>query len=180
MATEHVDATVSGASSNSYLTLEEADELFEGFKPAVMDAWDALEDDARANLLKWGTRVIDRYRDWGPPAVANQRLKFPRTVDQAGVIPSEVQSALVEFCAFQLEGEGESADLKRLAAEGVTSVSILGQSMSLGGGPGGVADASELPAGARRELDGIATTSNACGVVTRAIDGSSDTGSFYG
>ncbi len=171
-----IDATPSGASANSYLTLDAADELMEGC-PDALDAWDDLEEDRRVGLLVRGTRLIDRYRDWGPPKVAGQRLRFPRGVDKTGEIPLPVQNALIEFCAFQLADDAPA--LKQLQAEGVSTVSVLGQSMAFTG-PGGAPDTSELPAGARRELDSLVPTVNAAGVVARALDGSSDPGSIFG
>lgn len=136
-------ATPGAADANSYLTLDEADELMESY--AQFDRWDELEEAAQKALLVRGTRVIDRYQVWGPPQTAGQKLKFPRAGDGAGEIPDGVKLALLEFVDYVLEGSLEP--LKKLQAEGVTSASILGQNS------GFEKDSSLLPAGARAELD---------------------------
>jgi len=138
-----INATPSDPAANSYLTLDEADELFEGF--SGLDAWDELDPDAQTQLLLEGTRLIDSYQRWGPVRVTGQRLAFPRVMDEAGKIPENVRLALVEFCNYMVDGQLEP--LKKLQAEGVTSASILGQSSSF------AADHSRLPAPARNLLD---------------------------
>jgi hypothetical protein len=60
-----IDATISGASSNSYLTRDEADSLMDGYPQ--LDAWDSLDVEAQERILIVGTRLIDAYTAWGPP-----------------------------------------------------------------------------------------------------------------
>lgn len=138
-----VNAVPSDAAANSYLTLEEADLLMEGF--SEQDAWDELDADAQGQLLLEGTRAIDQYKNWGPVKVDGQRLAFPRSTDAPGLIPENVRLALAEYVNYKVEGNLEP--LKKLQAEGVTSASILGQSSNF------AADLSGLPAGSRRHLD---------------------------
>lgn len=145
MATTVLDATVSGPNANSYLTTDEADELFEGFDLEIMDKWDSLEEDASCQLLIQATRRIDQYKGWGPKKDVAQRLAFPRLTDKEGVIPEPVRLAVMEYVVYKLEGALEP--LKRLQAEGVTSSSVLGLNASFN------VDPSELPSGCRRELD---------------------------
>lgn len=138
-----LDATPSGPSANSYLTVVEADDLMEMFDQ--MDAWDELDPDAQAQLLMEGTRIIDAYKRWGPRKKSDQRLAFPRASDKEGIVPEEVRLALVEYLNYKLEGG--LVPIKKLQAEGVTSASVLGQTSSF------KEDSSRLPAGARNLLD---------------------------
>lgn len=138
-----VNAVPSDPAANSYLTLDEADALFDAFSET--DAWDQLDPDDQAQLLLEGTRLVDSYKRWGPVLVGGQRLAFPRVMDAPGVIPENVRLALVEFVNYKLEGQLEP--LKKLQAEGVSSASILGQSSNF------KEDPSRLPAPARNMLD---------------------------
>ncbi len=146
---DFLDATLSGDSSNSYLTLEEASERMNEFES--FDAWDEMEEDDQARLLIRGTRLIDAYGcGWGTRYSETQRLAFPREIDETGEIPDEVKVALLEYVDFRLrDGDGSMNALKDLQAEGVTSQSILGQSTQMN------SDESQLPAGARKPLDKI-------------------------
>lgn len=138
-----VNAVPSDPAANSYLTLDEADSLFDGF--SAKDQWDELDPDDQSQLLLEGTRLIDSYRRWGPVRVDGQRLAFPRVMDKEAVIPENVRLALVEFLNYKVDGQLEP--LKKLQAEGVTSASVLGQSSNFREDP------SRLPAPARNMLD---------------------------
>jgi len=137
-----LDATVSGVAANSYIDLYEAGDLMEAFEQ--IDAWDELDQEEQERLLYRGTRLLDAYKSWGLRAIAGQALAFPRKRD-GGLVPRDVKLALMECVDFELEGSGSG--LKRQQAEGVTSVSVLGKSMTF------AADSSRLPAGARVLLD---------------------------
>lgn len=160
---DFLNAIAGDPAANSYLTLTEADERMHEFEH--FDAWDALDEDDQARLLVTGTRLIDRYgMGWGEPFDADQRLAFPRKIDGEGVIPDGVKRALLEFVDFRMKDEDGSLNaLKELQAEGVTSMSELGQSSNF------EKDHSELPAGARRELDRLGRTGG--GVQTRPYHG---------
>ena len=167
------DATVSGTASNSYLTLEEADALTAEYD--CSDDWSSLGSQAaKERLLIKATRKIDRYRKdkggWGPPAVAGQKLAFPRECDPVDEIPEGVKRAVMEA----VNGELSTAvdEIKRLQAEGVTSSSLLGQSLSMS------ADESLLPAEARAELDLLASQDAPIQTIRPKLGGS-ETESFF-
>jgi hypothetical protein len=155
-----LDATPSGAEANSYLTADEADELLEGFSSS--DAWDALEDDARAAILLEGTRRIDHFKTWSPRRVNDQALAFPRKIDKADVVPAGVQRALAAFANY-MAGQDLTA-LKTLQSEGVTTASLLGQSMNF------EKDKSGLPAEARTELEQLSAKASGWGAHHRDGD----------
>ena len=136
-------ATAGDPAANSYLSLEEADQQMDGFPNAKR--WQSLDKATKERALLEGTRKVDRYKGW-LPATSTQRLAFPNARDpEGGGIPMEVINALLEFLDWKTSGEMES--LKRLQAEGVTNRSLMGQSSTF------KADDSQLPAGARKELD---------------------------
>lgn len=121
-------ATPSDPEANSYLTLEEADDLLEGW-PDTLDKWGDLEDDQRAQILMQGTRMIDQYETWGPPKDKAQALVFPRACDKTGEIPAAVKRALAAFAHYVVDGS--LVPLKTLQSEGVTNASILSQNMTM-------------------------------------------------
>ncbi len=148
---EFLNATASDPAANSYMTLTEADERMSEFE--AFDAWDALEEDDQARMLIRGTRLIDQFHGWGAGLEEDQRLAFPRLIDMNGDIPDGVKRALLEYVDFRLKDEdGSLNELKDLQAEGVTQQSMLGQSTSF------EKDDSQLPAGARKELERLMNT----------------------
>jgi hypothetical protein len=153
-------ATASDAEANSYLTDDEAEALLEGFPSS--DAWEALEDDARAAILLEGTRRIDQFKTWSPRRVSDQALAFPRKIDKAGVIPAGVKRALAAFANY-MAGQDLTA-LKTLQSEGVTSASILGQNLNF------EKDKSGLPAEARAELEKLSAATSGWGAHHRDGD----------
>jgi hypothetical protein len=150
-----LNAVVSDPEANSYLTLEEADELMDGFLSA--EQWDALRPESsettgetiRIRLLRQAARLVDRYRPLPPKAVAAQALAWPTAKDPAGEIPRGVKLAVCEWIDAYLQGGQRFQALKRMQAEGVTSMSQLGQSSSFD------SEGSMLPGGSRRELDRV-------------------------
>lgn len=163
--------TVSATDANSYLTIEEADALMEGFEG--IDKWDDLEEDSQARLLIAGTRKIDQYKaqvgGWGPKRVSTQRLSFPRATDAADVVPEGVKLALAAYVDMAVQGD--LTPLKRMQAEGVTNASILGQNMSF------EADRSGLPAESRQELDRLWNSHFPTGATNPTVNG--DDASFF-
>ncbi len=145
---EIFDATVSGPAANSYLDRDDADASIEAYDGA--DSWSELSQEAKDRLLLKATRLIDRYRKesggWGVRKDPLQRLAFPRSCDVG--IPEEVKSAALETISSLLISNLD--ELKRPQAEGVTSINVLGASMSI------TADESLLPVEARAELDILA------------------------
>jgi hypothetical protein len=136
-------ATIGDPAANSYLSLADADKAMDGFPNAL--AWLNLDEATRQRHLLDGSRRIDRFKAWIPKQDPAQALAFPTKKDPTGELPPEVPNALLEFLDFQ--ASGEMASIKRLQAEGVTNRSIMGQSTTF------KADASQLPAGARNELE---------------------------
>jgi hypothetical protein len=141
-----IDATVGGASSNSYETLAEAQTYFDS--RLSLDGWDNA--DSQAVLLVMATRLLDALaqpfktlvpaqggepayyrvrRQWtGLPATATQRLAWPRInmLDSNGnvipstVIPQELKDAESEF-AGQL-GLGDRSLDNDVIIQGLTSL----------------------------------------------------------
>lgn len=103
-----LDATVGGASANSYCTLVEA-ELYVSAK-LYHDSWDNAENDDKTVALIWATRLLDEQVDWTGIKVSDtQALRWPRydAWDRDGyeilstIIPQWLKNATAEF-AFHL------------------------------------------------------------------------------
>lgn len=167
-----IDATVSGPTANSYLTLEEADERMIEFVHHAK--WDELKkgNADREVLLIRAARMIDRYKAWPPRPVEGQARAFPTTKDRPGVIPEQVKTAVLEIIDHLLDGS--LVPLKRLQAEGVTSMSILGQSVNVSDFATSPMDRTQIPAPARLELDRLWASYQTPIVQGRAYDGSDD------
>ena len=75
-----IDATVGGASANSYLTLTEANTIVEGL---ILDddvtAWDSSSNDNKARALYTAAVRVDRERFLGARVTNTQALQRPRT-----------------------------------------------------------------------------------------------------
>lgn len=76
-----LDATAGGASSNSYVSLADANSYFEG-RPFA-SAWDDATDPEREKALVYATTILDRERWAGAKGVtyegaATQALAWPR------------------------------------------------------------------------------------------------------
>lgn len=143
-----IDATVGGASANSYETLAEANTFFADERLPLTPPWvasgaynaQALIMATRGlDLLLDGKRVLVRpasgtayyvvRRTWtGAPATTTQRLAWPRigmftangVAISASVIPKELKDAESEF-AGQLLGTDRTLD-SDVIVQGVTSV----------------------------------------------------------
>jgi len=73
-----LDTTLSGLNANSYLTLIEADQAYEG-NPFFGETWISLSDPQKEYWLKSSTRALDRmFLYKGHKAVGEQALQFPR------------------------------------------------------------------------------------------------------
>lgn len=144
-------ADVSGAESNSYLTLDAADLLMDGFPNA--EKWSNLNDARKGRFLLAATRLVDRFKSWPPKQDADQALAFPTSKDSQAAIPKPVINAVCETLDYF--ASGRMVSLKKLQAEGVRSSSVLGQNATFD------PDMSELPAGARNELEKLWRAHNA-------------------
>lgn len=146
-----IDATVGGANSNSYVTLNEANAYFA--ERIYADAWDVLVDQEQA--LVTATQRIDQEGFMGDRASETQALKWPRSgVYSDGVliadtaIPQKVKDAQCELALT-------------LAASNVLAPSDLAQFHSLSVGPislvmkDGVVPSDTLPTQVARLLRGL-------------------------
>ena len=74
-----IDATVGGASANSYITLSDANEIIEGL---VADddvaAWDGSNTDNKNRALYTAAVRVDRERFLGSRVTNTQALQWPR------------------------------------------------------------------------------------------------------
>lgn len=109
-----VDATVGGASANSYALVADADTYFDERLHAT--AWTGATADDKARALIWATRMLDDL-DWlGSAAATTQALRWPRTgvydrendLISSSVIPDDIKEALYEQ-ALQLIGSDLTA-----------------------------------------------------------------------
>lgn len=71
-----IDATLGGASANSYVTLADADAYFETTPDATN--WDDKTDDQKNRALISATRWIDALSFYGKRCSETQALKWPR------------------------------------------------------------------------------------------------------
>lgn len=114
-----LDASVSGAASDSYATLAEATTYHAG--RLWSDEWAASTDAKREAALKWATRLIDQldFPVTSQKAVSSQALRWPRSYvyDQDGVrlpvnvIPEPIREACCELAYFLLK-EDRAAELE--------------------------------------------------------------------
>ncbi len=151
-----IDATISGANSNSYVTLAEANAYFADRLRA--DAWTGASDADKEKALLMACRHIEACRirvhrrpygypgeppnamgvPWDPLAPANpdQALSFPRQRDKDNdgdhAIPNRVRLAQCEEALALLARGAEQERRRALQAAGVTSFSVDGLSESYG------------------------------------------------
>ena len=75
-----IDATVGGASANSYITLADANTIVEGL---ILDddvsAWDGSSNDNKNRALFTASVRVDRERFLGARVTNTQALQWPRT-----------------------------------------------------------------------------------------------------
>jgi hypothetical protein len=97
-----IDATLAGASSNSYVTLAEANTYFETVPES--STWTNKTDDQKNRALISATRWLDGLSYYGDRCETTQALRWPRdnyTVDgielACTLIPSAIKSATFEL-----------------------------------------------------------------------------------
>lgn len=97
-----INATLSSASANSYVTLAEADAYFETIPDS--STWTTKTTDQKNRALISATRWIDSLNFYGDRCDNGQALKWPRNnwlVDRVelvcGVIPKEIKFATYEL-----------------------------------------------------------------------------------
>lgn len=124
MAVPTIDATLSGASANSYASLAEATAYFE-LRPGGQKFLDLSEDQKRRYLL-FAAKLIDRETFWGAKALGTQALEFPRAGQTA--VPLKVKEAQLEQALDFAEGgydrrlrqiELQSLGVRETSADGI-------------------------------------------------------------
>ena len=74
-----IDATVGGASANSYITLSDANGIVEGLiADDDVTAWDSATDDNKNRALYTAAVRVDRERFLGARVTNTQALQWPR------------------------------------------------------------------------------------------------------
>jgi len=99
-----LDATVGGASANSYVTLAEAESYFKD--RAHSDEWNELGYDVRGTFLITASQQLDWYANWkGDKTTYTQSMDWPRkdvlypdgTDYPDDIIPPEIKRAVYEL-----------------------------------------------------------------------------------
>ena len=135
-----IDATIGGASANSYVTQAEANTYFDD-NVNFNATWDAYSSDEPMQRLISAAKAIDAMRLKGSKNATAQALKFPRAeqVDTA-VIEQAIKDAQLEmviYQALQQDTTGQVAtDIESVRVEGAVAVKFRGHK------PGGSAQAS--------------------------------------
>ena len=97
-----IDATLSGASSNSYVTLAEADAYFETVPNS--STWDDKTDDQKNRSIISATRWIDSLNFYGDRCDTSQALSWPRNnyhVDRIELTCSEIPTE-IKYATYEL------------------------------------------------------------------------------
>jgi hypothetical protein len=130
-----LDATVSGASANSYVTVAVAQAYFDN--RLNIQAWDAADEDAQENALQMACREIDLLTFTGYVTSYSQALQWPRVgvADRNGqpilstTIPTLVQNAQCERALEILQaGDTAGGDLSAFAQVTLGSMSVTPKS----------------------------------------------------
>jgi len=118
--------------SESYCTIEEANEYFAGRLHA--ESWAGADDSTKEKALRQATKTIDRQRLNGRKTNPSQPLAFPRYPDAE--IPQNVKEACCEEALAILESG--NSQRRKLQQEGVQSFSIgnLSETFAAGAGRG--------------------------------------------
>jgi len=97
-----INATLSSASANSYVTLAEADAYFETVPSSTQ--WDNKQDDKKNRALISATRWIDTLNFYGDRCDTDQALSWPRNnyhVDRVELACSAIPND-IKYAAFEL------------------------------------------------------------------------------
>lgn len=110
-----IDATLSGASSNSYVTLAAANTYFETVPDST--TWTNKTDDQKNRALISATRWIDALSFYGDRCTDTQALKWPRedyTIDgvdlACSLIPEGIKIATYELARALANDTGAITD----------------------------------------------------------------------
>jgi hypothetical protein len=126
-----LDATVNSSSSDSYITVSDADAYHATHLYA--STWTSAVDADKEKALKMATRILDEKIDWsGSRATSTQSLAWGRigvlddgqTVDST-VHPQAIKNATAEFARHLIAGDSTgNADGKGLTSLGVGSIAL--------------------------------------------------------
>lgn len=122
-----LDATVGGASANTYVDESEADAYFETFHWFAA-TWAGFGSTEKAQRLIEAARAIDSLDFVAEKADEDQALEFPRsTQDDTAEIPPEVRKAQMEAALFDWrerdpETGSREPGIKRFEAAGKVEI----------------------------------------------------------
>lgn len=130
-----VDATVGGASANSYLTVDEAEVILE--TSALYTTWDTTNPVAQGNALIRASRMLDEYIEWyGDIVTDEQAMRWPRknavdpdgrTIESTVIPPAVKQGAAllaVELLVEDRQAERDDTGLHSVGVGGAVSVTF--------------------------------------------------------
>lgn len=108
MAIPAIDATIGGATANSYVTEVETNAYFE-IRPGSQK-WEEIDASKRRGLLIFARILMDREIFWGRKRTPEQALEFPRSGDEVtagpfifqGVKDAQIEQALDLACGGYL------------------------------------------------------------------------------
>ncbi len=109
-----IDSTVSGAHSNSYVSVTEADSYFDG-NPFFGSSWISKSDSEKEYWLQSSTRSLDRmYSYSGERTEELQSLEFPRDIGQksypSDCIARRIKDAQLELIVLMNKELGETGN----------------------------------------------------------------------
>jgi len=162
-----LDATVGGASANSYLTVEEADALAAADYGPEVSTWLSVGAEAKGQVLMRATREIDGYLRTGwPPYATDQALLFPRAIDVTGspaapYLPRTLKLATYEQATYLLRN---AAVIDQAAARRARDLQSASEPNVAYTRPSGGQDAPVLAPGAAHYLAGYRSSATSRGV----------------
>lgn len=129
-----VIADVGGPTSNSYVTVAEADAYFgDAFGRPL---WTPLDPAVKGQLVISASRTLDQYITWnGYKATDTQSMEWPRIyTSEADVIPVKVKYAVYELAYYMFQNNGISFAMQTVDSVkvGPVSVDFTGQSVDSG------------------------------------------------
>lgn len=135
-----LDATLAGASSNSYITLAEAETFSSQFYN--LTAWSTATSGNQEAALMEACTEIESYRLRFNPSISTQALHFPRDIDYDStgvyIIPTAIKKVQFLIAVNILETRSMEQKAQELKNAGVSSYSLGDYSVSFGNvGTGG-------------------------------------------
>jgi len=119
-----LDATVGGASANSYASVSEANAYFES-QSEFFSIWDDLTEQQKIGHLIEATRALERFDYISVPVDDDQALAFPRACqDDFEEIPAKVKQAQMEMLRYRYQTRDASTGQ---AARDVDMVNVPGK-----------------------------------------------------